>query len=180
MTISYADIDQLLIIIDADDPITYDAEFTQLLTYGGFAKEFPDFTDENREIARKRSRGNILDGKFVIEIYADKLDDFVYRTMPTPNTYRALIFRAVNVLYAPEMEPDESDSEGLTEHHFIYELRTVGTSNSVVVLTDDEDDEDEPDEGADSDPEPIAAPVEELDAMDMQSSVFYRTTKVLH
>jgi hypothetical protein len=181
MTISYSDIDKLLIIIDADDPMTYDKDFQGLVEYGGMIKDTPQFTDENREAVRENKRGNMLDGKFILEAYSDKLDDVAYRLLPSADTHRALIFRCVNIIYEEGMEPDDSDEAGLTEHHFIYELRTVSVGPKIVVLgeDDDEDTEDE-EEPADADNTSEAVTRDEVDAMDLKSSVFFRTTKVFH
>lgn len=180
MTISYSDIDKLLIIIDADDPMTYDKDFQGLVEYGGMIKDTPQFTDENREAVRENKRGNMLDGKFILEAYSDKLDDVAYRLLPSADTHRALIFRCVNIIHEAGMEPEESDDAGLTQHHFIYELRTVSMGPKVVVLGEDEDDEEEEPEQEDDSSTSEATTRDEVDAMDLKSSVFFRTTKVLH
>lgn len=133
MTTSYAEIDNLLVLIDVDDPAVSDPEFSNYLKYGGFVKECPDFTDENKEAAR-RSEGKLTSGKFIIELYADRFQDFMYTCTQSNTHYRAVIFRCLNI------NPFDGD-EDLEEIQFIYELRTVGKRGARDIEDSIDDDE---------------------------------------
>lgn len=155
MTTTLSEIDQLLILIDVDDPMTRDQEFHSLLKFGGLAKEWPDFLDpEQREIVR-RSENGLAAGKYVIEIYTDRFHDFLYRCLPAED-YRALIFKCTNI------QPFEDD-EDMEEVQFVYEMKTVGPRKA--------NDKEVPEPEVKEDPE---------DTPEVSMASYFTAPKILH
>jgi hypothetical protein len=130
MPTRHSDITGLFVLIQVDDPIAHDPEFINHVQYGGFCKLCPDFDDENRARARKQEEP--LTGKFLIELYTDRLNDFVLVCMPDVEFHRALVCRDVqfNTVDATVV--------------YTYEIMTVGRINSG-------DDEEEGEEADDED-----------------------------
>jgi hypothetical protein len=118
MTTSYDDVDQLLVLIDVDDPATRDTEFLGYLRYGGFVKRMAEFSEENRALAREME--GILANKFAVELYMDKFTDFLFRCLPSQEVRRSLTFKT----FYMSLDPDEDIEDG--ELAYVYELKTVG------------------------------------------------------
>jgi hypothetical protein len=157
MTMSHADVDKLLVLVDVDDPALADADFLGAVHYGGFIKECPQFTEENIAKAKQIPSASYMHGKFAMEIYTDRFIDFVYTVLPHPEWQRALIFRQA-LAFIPDADdlPDDLPEEALEEfvqRHLIYEMRsmskvptqrTVGLdSDADTVLGMDEESDDE-------------------------------------
>jgi hypothetical protein len=147
MSASYQDVDEIVVLIDIEDPMTYDPEFKSRLDYGGFTKSSSEFTEENREIIRSNlDEDELTNNKFFIEIYTDKLADFVQSVLYSRDWQRALIFREERVVgpefeEAVSMNPDELDEECEIAHY--YELKTVARMPFSEDSEDDDDDDDE-------------------------------------
>lgn len=146
MTTSYSDIDNLLILIHADDPVIYDPDFLSRLHYGGFTKLVPEFTEANREEIKSMKIGAPFEGMFVVELYTNKFEDFVYHALPSNTHFRALIFRATDISI-DESDLDD-DGEPLAVYSLVYELRTVGKMDPTKLIGPDDfeivEDDDEP------------------------------------
>lgn len=151
MTISFSDIDQLLILVDVDDPATYDPSFQKHLEFGGFVKSYPVFSEENREIGR--SEGSAIARKFVIEVYTDRFHDFVYRCLPSDTHHRSLMFKCINT--KPFSIGNDENMDDLEEVQYIYEMKTLGVRKSADAIEDLEFEAVDEEEGSEEDAGPV-------------------------
>lgn len=176
MSASYQEVDEIIVLVDIEDPMTYDPEFQNRIQYGNFVKTNSEFTPENREVVR----GNLDDdeltnNKFFIEIYTDRLADFVQAVLYSHDWQRALIFREERIS-GPEPEvalglDGEELAEICTTHHY-YELKTVARMPF---------DENDPDDEEDVDPEDDEEGAVKLAAeLDKFPSLFLPESKTLH
>ncbi len=129
MSKSFCEIDNLLILIHPDDPALLDPDFVSRLHYGGFAKGLPDFSDEARAELSDEDVPKPFRGMYVIDIYVDRLNDFVLHAMPSVTHFRSLIFR--EIIVNTEDDEDESVSPDDPYVQMIYEVRTVGVMSDV-------------------------------------------------
>jgi hypothetical protein len=180
MSASHQEVDEIIILVDLEDPMTYDTEFQNRIQYGGFVKDWSEFTADTRETIRKNQDDDELtNSKFFIEVYTDRLADFVQAVLCNHDWQRALIFREERVIgpdldEAAEMSGSDLE-ESCTIHHY-YELQTIARMPFASL---DIDEEDEEDEDADSEEE------EEVDTkmaaeFDKYPSLFVCRNKTVH
>jgi len=172
---SFEEIDDLIICIDAEDPMTYDQEFINRVRYVNFVKCSSDFSDESRAFVQSDvDRDPLMLNKFFIEVYTDKFLDFVQATLYNHQWQRALIFREERSigpdidLTSEDLDPTEISEMMLVSH--IYELKTLAKTDLSVY--DDSDVEVETSSEKDE---------SELDKkMDAETSLFLKAPKSVH
>jgi hypothetical protein len=179
MSASYQDVDEIIILVDIEDPMTYDPEFQNRIQYGSFVKMNSEFSPDSRDLVRSNvDDDELTNNKFFIEIYTDRLDDFVRTVLYNQDWQRALIFREERIT-GPEPElslvdpTDDELADACTIHHY-YELKTVARMPVDPSLIDDDEDEEASGEGDDEDGKALGA---ELDKF---PSLFLPESKTLH
>jgi hypothetical protein len=120
MALANQEIGSLYVLIDIDDPLTFDEQFIKYLEHGGFAKRWPPFTQDNRAAAASTDNP-IIKNKFIIEVYVDRFIDFIHKCMNDKQYCRALIFCTVAM---------ESESS----MRVMYELKTVGDGSTEASI----------------------------------------------
>jgi len=150
---SFRQPDRIFVLVDIDDPITYDKEFQRALQYSPFVAGASEMSPRNRKLLRARSevQDELFINKFIIEVFVDKMGDFIMWFVPNPETQRSLIFRKLH-WEGPDIEdiPDEvlkqmeedgvDPEEAIDEEQellHVYELQ----SGPALLLHDDEESE---------------------------------------
>lgn len=189
MTATVNEISRIVVLINIDDPATKDTEFQNRVQYGNFARKASAFNDKNRDMVRSQAGSDpVADNKFFIEIYTDRLSDFVHSCVVSDAWQRCLIFQRIEYIQPP---PDvmegisEEELEEYTEVVHYYELKTLRKHR--LRLDTDFDDESEDEDEEESSPEDVEVS-EELDAedeeiardMDQHSTLFLPSSGTVH
>jgi hypothetical protein len=197
MTATYNEVSRIMILVDIEDPLTRDKDFKALIKYGLFARSASEFSDKNRAFVRSEADGDkVTDLKFNIEIYTDRLSDFVQACMVSDKYQRALIFQRIDYIQPPPEVLEDVPPEHLDEYTEIvhyYELKTLRKMTKPLPADDEEEDDEDEDELESSPMVAAALPAakdEELEVdddaaelsrqMDAESSLFLPASKARH
>lgn len=198
MTATFNEVSRIIVLIDIEDPLTKDKDFKGLIKYGLFARTASEFSDKNRALIRSEADGDkVTDSKFTLEIYTDRLADFVQACMVSDKYQRALIFQRIDYIQPPPDVLEDVLPEHLDEYTEIvhyYELKTLRKMTRPLPDDDDDEEEDEDEDELESESEIVArapvAPAEELEVddeaaelsrqMDAESSLFLPASKARH
>jgi hypothetical protein len=193
MTATVNEISRIIVLINIDDPATKDTEFQNRVQYGNFARKASAFTEENRaQVRRQAGNDPVADNKFFIEVYTDRLSDFVNSCVVSDMWQRCLIFQRIEYIQPP---PDvmegisEDELEEYTELVHYYELKTLRKHMLRLDTNfDGSEDEDLDDEEVSSDSMQGSEVSGESDAedeeiardMDNHSSLFLPASGTVH
>lgn len=150
MVATVNEVSRIVVFIHIDDPMTKDSEFQNRVRYGSFARKASQFDDKNRELIRKQRDGDpVTDNRFIMEIYTDRLSDFVNACVVSDAWQRSLTFQRIEYIQPPPDVLEDIDEEEVMDYTEIvhyFELKTIG---KVRVRLTDLDSEEEPDDEED-------------------------------
>lgn len=150
----FRDADTVVILIDIDDPLTYDKEFVRTVRYSPFSAGGTSINEANRNSIRDMSEDDdddIFANKFVIEIFPDKFGDFISYIMANENSQRILIFREYSNGIPGEDEEDEDEDFEDGAIVAVFELKSgppLKSKTSINFNQEDDFNEEESEDGA--------------------------------
>jgi hypothetical protein len=187
--------DMLLVLIDIDDPITYDKEFQRSIRYSPYVCGSSEMSPRNRKVlrAKKESPDPLFENKFILEILVDKFGEFAAWILPNPMTQRSLIFRKLHwsgpdITDIPEAVLKEMEQEGADPEEYLMEEQELThiyelTSGSALMLHDSDDDDEwgGPEDDEDADIPEVSGQIEDQEAEDDEEGGFVLpTNKTVH
>lgn len=130
---SYELVDEILVLVDIDDPMTHELEFHNRVRYGGFARGCSQLSERNRELIREAAKDPLMPEafhrKFIIEVFTDKLVEMMQALVFSKETSRSLTYLGTIM---KTLMPEGLDEEDASEYDLpvnirhIYVLATVG------------------------------------------------------
>lgn len=199
MPASNSGVDQVFVLVDIDDPLTFDREFQQQIRYSPFVAGGQEFNEANRKAIRSQKEvEELYQNKFILEVYTDKVGEFMQTFLVNTQHQRAIVFRESRYDYSSveripadilEMAAEEGvDPEDLMKEQalrvYVYELKSGGPlTHCIDDYTEDEiegeseedsDDEDQEEGEGESEEEPSIT-AEELYYLKEQHSLMMDT-----
>jgi hypothetical protein len=142
--------DTLLVLIDIDDPLTYDKEFQRMAKYCPYVCGGSEMSPRNRKVVRERkvNPDPLFANKFILEVFVDKFGDFATMFLANPLTQRSLIFRKLHwsgpdITDIPDSVLKEMEQDGVDPEEYLIEEQDLThiyelTSGPALMLHDGE------------------------------------------
>lgn len=142
----FRDADTVLVLIDVNDPMTYDKEFVNGIKYSPFCAGGTEICEQNRKAIGQMSENDadIYANKFVIEVFPEKLGDFAAHFLPNECSQRSLTFRTY--------QREDEDEEFNIEEDMMIAVFEMSSGPALLNMPED-DDEDEDQDSDESDEE---------------------------
>jgi len=152
--------DQIIVLVDINDPMTFDKEFIRSVRYSPFVAGGTEMSERGRKSVRAYSDSvsELYKDKFILEIFTDKFGDFAAHFLANDVDQRALIYRGfrwegVDDEDIPEEAYELAKEKGIDIEEMIeddqtlihvYELSTGPKAESGDVAPWEDPEEEEP------------------------------------